>query len=123
MGRFARLKLGHLAMLPDAVEGRHRVQRVKLTLAVGVWFALLTAYVYLHANTETFVIYLSAMTLWVGLFGYCVRSRGKYSEGPGTPRRNFKTPPDGATPLLRPLFAGEVAERLPDGPRNKSLPS
>ena len=99
------------------------MQRVKLTLAVGIWFALLTAYVYFHANTETFVIYLSAMTLWVWLFGYCVRSRGKDSEKSSPPRSNFEAAPNEASGLLRPLFAGKVAERLPGQSGNRSFPS
>jgi len=99
------------------------VQRVKLTLAVGVWFALLTAYVYFHANTETFVIYLSAMTLWVWLFSYCVRSRGKHSEKFATSRSNFEAAPNEAPSLLRPLFDSKASERLPVGPRDKSFPS
>jgi hypothetical protein len=48
-------------------------------LTAGILFALLTAYVYAQANTETFVIYLIALSLWTGLSGYCLVSRRKQS--------------------------------------------
>ena len=57
----------------------------KLIFVVGIWFALLTAYVYSHENPETFGIYLVAMILWAGLFGYCVRNRQKKPKEAGTP--------------------------------------
>jgi hypothetical protein len=44
---------------------------------LGAPLALLTAYIYFHAGVETFVIYLLALSLWAGLFGYCVRIREK----------------------------------------------
>ena len=49
----------------------------KLIFAVGIWFALLTIYVYSQENSDTFAIYLIAMALWIGLFAYCVRNRQK----------------------------------------------
>jgi hypothetical protein len=53
------------------------VRSIKTILTIGVLLALLTVYVYVQANTETFTIYLIALGLWTGLFGYCVRSRSK----------------------------------------------
>ena len=49
---------------------------------LGALFALLTAYIYFHASAETFVVYLLALTLWAGLFGYCVRIRDKQPKSP-----------------------------------------
>jgi hypothetical protein len=48
-------------------------------------FALLTVYIYAQANTETFVIYLIALTLWASLLGYCVHSRRKQPLKAGAP--------------------------------------
>lgn len=53
------------------------MRSVKTILITGALFALLTAYIYAHANTETFVIYLIALIFWASLSGYCVRSRSK----------------------------------------------
>jgi hypothetical protein len=53
------------------------VRSQKLIFAVGIWFALLTFYVYSQENSDTFAIYLIAMALWIGLFAYCVRNRRK----------------------------------------------
>ena len=67
-------------------------RNLKPVLAVGIWFAILTAYIYFHANSETFVIYLIAMGLWIGLFGYCVRKRESKSEKPESPLAADRTP-------------------------------
>jgi endonuclease YncB( thermonuclease family) len=72
--------------------------------AVGSLIATLTWIVYSQENADTFVIYVSAMTLWVSLFGYCVWSRGKRSEMADTPPSNPL--PKGRPSLLTPLFAG-----------------
>lgn len=53
------------------------MRSVKTILTAGILFALLTAYIYAQATTETFIIYLIALTLWASLFGYCVYSRSK----------------------------------------------
>ena len=53
------------------------MRSVKSILAIGTGFALLSVYIYLHASTDTFVIYLIALTLWTGLSGYCAFIRGK----------------------------------------------
>ena len=52
-------------------------------LLLGASLVPLTAYVYLHASLETFVIYLLALSLWAGLFGYCVHSREKQAGNSG----------------------------------------
>jgi len=56
--------------------------RTILTTATG--FALLTVYIYFHASTETFVVYLIALAIWAALFGYCVRGREKRTNKAGT---------------------------------------
>ncbi len=53
------------------------MRSVRTILIVGILLALLTVYIYAQANTETFIIYLIALTLWASLFGYCVHSRSK----------------------------------------------
>ena len=53
------------------------MRNVRTILMTGVLFVLLTVYIYAQATTETFVIYLIALMIWAGLFGYCVRSRSK----------------------------------------------
>lgn len=53
------------------------MRSVKSILAIGAGFALLSVYIYFHASTDTFVIYLIALMLWAGLSGYCALSRGK----------------------------------------------
>lgn len=53
------------------------MRSVRTILTSGLLLALLTVYVYAQANTETFIIYLIALSLWAGLFGYCVHSRSK----------------------------------------------
>lgn len=53
------------------------MRNVRPVLLLGAPLALLTAYIYFHAGVETFVIYLLALSLWAGLFGYCVRIREK----------------------------------------------
>ena len=59
------------------------MRNLKPILLLGSLFALLTAYIYFHASAETFVVYLLALTLWVGLFGYCVRIRAKQPNKAG----------------------------------------
>jgi hypothetical protein len=56
------------------------VRSVKHILVIGAGFALLSVYIYFHASTDTFVIYLIALTLWTGLSGYCALIRGKRSQ-------------------------------------------
>lgn len=56
------------------------MRSVKSFLAVGAGFTLLSVYIYFHASTDTFVIYMIALTLWTGLSGYCAFSRGKRSQ-------------------------------------------
>ena len=56
------------------------MRSVKSILMIGAGFALLSAYIYFHASTDTFVIYLIALTLWTGLSSYCALSRGKRSQ-------------------------------------------
>ena len=56
-------------------------------LMFGAPLALLTAYIYFHASLDTFVVYLLALTLWAGLFGYCVRIREKQPRKAGTMSR------------------------------------
>jgi hypothetical protein len=63
------------------------VRSAKPILLLGASFALLTAYIYFHANSETFVIYLIALILWASLFGYCVRIRAKQPGKAGTVTR------------------------------------
>jgi hypothetical protein len=75
------------------------VRNLKLILAVGIWFAVLTAYIYFHANSETFAIYLIAMGLWIGLFGYCVRNRERKSEKPAS-KASVAATPDRASSLM-----------------------
>lgn len=53
------------------------MRNVRTVLTTGALFALLTVYIYAQANTETFVIYLIALILWAGLFGYCIHIRRK----------------------------------------------
>ena len=53
------------------------MRSVKSFLAIGAGFALLSVYIYFHVSTDTFVIYLIALTLWTGLSSYCALSRGK----------------------------------------------
>ena len=57
------------------------MRSVRTILTAGVLLALLTVYIYAQANTETFTIYLIALTLWASLFGYCVHSRRKALDG------------------------------------------
>ena len=87
------------------LESRVSPKTNPVTLAaVGILIALLTWIVYSQENADTFVIYVTAMTLWVSLFGYCVWSRGKRAEIVGTPP---SVPvPKGKPSLLTPLFAG-----------------
>lgn len=47
------------------------MRSVRTIVTAGVLLALLTAYIYLQASTETFVIYLIALILWASLVGYC----------------------------------------------------
>ena len=56
------------------------MRSVKSILAIGTGFALLSVYIYFHASTDTFVIYLIALTLWTGLSGYCTFIRGKHQN-------------------------------------------
>lgn len=63
------------------------MRHAKPILIMGASFALLTAYIYAHAGFETFVIYLMALALWAGLWGYCAwmrqGGRSKPGSGPG----------------------------------------
>jgi hypothetical protein len=59
------------------------VRHAKPILIVGTLCALLTAYIYFHASFETFVIYVMALALWAGLWGYCARMR---TNGPKRPK-------------------------------------
>lgn len=56
------------------------MRSVRSILVIGTGFALLSVYIYFHVGTDTFVIYLIALTLWAGLSGYCALSRGKRSQ-------------------------------------------
>jgi hypothetical protein len=67
-----------------ADKRRDWVRNAKLILLLGAPFALLTAYIYFHASLDTFVVYLLALTLWAGLFGYCVHIREKQPRKAGT---------------------------------------
>lgn len=62
-------------------------RHIKPALLLGASFALLTAYIYYHASLDTFVVYLLALTLWGGLFGYCVHIREKQPRKAGTMSR------------------------------------
>jgi len=66
------------------------VHSLRTILATGTGFALLTAYIYFHASTETFVVYLIALAIWAALFGYCVRSREKRPKKAGTSLHGFR---------------------------------
>lgn len=81
------------------------MRNLKPILAVGIWFAVLTAYIYFHANSETFVTYLVAMGLWIGLFSYCVRNRERKSEKPASKA------PVSATPDRTPSLTPSIADR------------
>jgi hypothetical protein len=59
------------------------VHHAKPILLLGASLALLTGYVYFHTSLETFVIYLLALGLWAGLFGYCVHVREKQAGKTG----------------------------------------
>lgn len=71
----------------------------KFVFAVGIWFALLTIYIYSHESSDTFAIYLIAMALWIGLFAYCVRNRQKAPHQVGGPPA-LGQPPRGRTSPL-----------------------
>lgn len=64
------------------------VRNARHILVFGASFALLTAYIYFHASLEIFVIYLLALSLWGGLFGYCVHIREKQPRKAGTAGRH-----------------------------------
>ena len=53
------------------------MRSVRLILILGASCALLTGYIYVHASFETFVIYILALSLWAGLWGYCASVRDK----------------------------------------------
>ena len=63
------------------------MRHAKPILIVGALCALLTIYIYFHASFETFVIYMMALALWAGLWGYCARMREsgpkRTKPGPG----------------------------------------
>ena len=63
------------------------MRNIKPILVLGAPLALLTAYIYSHASLDTFVVYLLALTLWAGLFGYCVRMLDKQPHKAGTVSR------------------------------------
>ena len=60
------------------------MRHAKPILIVGTLCALLTAYIYFHASFETFVIYVMALALWAGLWGYCARMRTNSPKRPKT---------------------------------------
>jgi len=63
------------------------VRNAKPILLLAASFALLTAYIYFHASLDTFAVYLLALALWAGLFGYCVHIREKQPRKAGTVSR------------------------------------
>ena len=67
------------------------MRSARTIVTAGILFALLTVYIYAQANTETFVIYLIALILWAGLFGYCVHFRRKQPLKAGTSLDGFGT--------------------------------
>jgi endonuclease YncB( thermonuclease family) len=91
------------------------VRSVKSMLAVGMWLALLAAYIYFHANAETFVIYLIAMTLWVVLLGYCVRSRDGRPEQESASAYYFESTPNRKPSHLVAVTAGLAVGALAAG--------
>ena len=63
------------------------MRTIKPILVLGAPLALLTAYIYSHASLDTFLVYLLALTLWAGLFGYCVHIREKQPRKASTVSR------------------------------------
>jgi hypothetical protein len=60
------------------------VRSVRPILILAAPCALLTAYIYFHASLETFVVYILALSLWAGLWGYCASVRDRRSKGART---------------------------------------